>query len=264
MSGAKPPPETSEGTVGTGKAVASLVLGIMSIPFSVFILGGALGLIAVVLAAAHLRRSRLLRGIATSGAILGCVGLLATTSMGWFWWRAVRNVRGTTLQANAKATGPFSAWEGVGAPDFTVTTLNHGTLRLTDLRGKRVVLNFWATWCPPCRREIPHFVRLSQEVPAEELVILGLSDEEPHRLVPFVRQQGIRYMVASIKNLDLPSPYRDVQSIPTTFFVDRNGVIQTVLEGYRDYESLRGAAVAQDFVGTVREAPSRVDRTELR
>jgi peroxiredoxin len=144
-------------------------------------------------------------------------------------------------------------WQGVRAPDFSTTSLDGKQIRLADLRGKRVVLDFWATWCPPCVKEIPHFVRLVNDPDAKDLVVVGISNEEKDRLAKFVKDKGINYSIASVEDKDLPSPYKDVRSIPTTFFVDRNGVIQTVFQGYHDYEALKAVALAEDFKGVVKE-----------
>jgi len=109
-----------------------------------------------------------------------------------------------------------------------------------------VILDFWATWCPPCVKEIPHFVELRKTTSPDELVILGISDESPEILRAFVPKHNINYPIFSAS--DLPEPFPLVTSFPTTFFIDRNGVIQQVLEGYHDFDILKTNAIGPDYV----------------
>ena len=108
-------------------------------------------------------------------------------------------------------------WDGALAPDINVKTLDGQTVELSKLRGKRVVLDFWATWCPPCVKEIPHFIRLFNETSRDQVTVLGISSEDESTLKPFVKKHAIGYLIASAK--DLPSPYKDVQSIPPPFLL---------------------------------------------
>jgi thiol-disulfide isomerase/thioredoxin len=117
-----------------------------------------------------------------------------------------------------------------------------------------VVLDFWATWCPPCVREIPHFIRLHNETSRDDLIIVGISSEADSKLKPFVKKYGVSYPIASAN--DLPSPYSDVRAIPTTFFIDRQGVIQSVLVGYHELKELKTRAQSPDFKGEPKSAPA--------
>jgi thiol-disulfide isomerase/thioredoxin len=144
-------------------------------------------------------------------------------------------------------------WEGVRAPDFTVTTLDNQPFTLSQFKGKRVVVDCWATWCAPCWKEIPHLNQLAKENPKEELVIIGISHEEHDVVSEFAGKNNIGYPIATADNL--PPPYGEVSSLPTTFFIDRNGVIQSVLVGYHDLDQLRREATAPDYTGTVKDKP---------
>jgi peroxiredoxin len=126
---------------------------------------------------------------------------------------------------------------------------------LSQLKGKRVVLDFWATWCPPCKKEIPHFIMLANEVKSDNLVIIGISSEDKSVLKNFIEKTGINYPIASAD--DLPLPFAQISSVPTTFFIDRNGIIQNVLVGYHDYDTLKANATAENYQGELKTAPIR-------
>lgn len=129
------------------------------------------------------------------------------------------------------------AWQGVRAPDFSVTNLDGRAIQLADLKGKRVVLNFWATWCPPCLEEIPNFVKLRSATSSTNVVVIGISTDDLTAQKAFAQQHGVNYPFTLLQ--DMPSPYQDVDGIPVTMFIDRNGVIQHVLFGPQDFQTWR-------------------------
>ncbi len=237
-----------------GLAIASLVLGILSLVLSFLILGGILGLIGLALGVAHLVKKRRTDGMARWGVALSVLGLIASIGFAILYYSAYQKFTKLMQSSSQSAEVDFTKWEGVIAPDISVTTLDGRTMKLSELKGKRVVLDFWATWCPPCVREIPHFIQLFSQTARDDLVIVGISDEDVKKLREFVKKQGINYPIASAKNL--PSPYADIQSIPTTFFIDRKGVIQTVAVGYHEYSDLKRDALATDFPGEPKPAPA--------
>ena len=250
-----PAPEKEMNPIGL--AITSLVLGIVSIVLSLFLVGGILAIIGFILGGVHLKKRTTFRTMAAWGVILSIVGRLATVGMGVLYYQGYKQIKAAMNGGEDENGVALEAWQGVSAPDFTVTTLDGKPIRLADLRGKRVVLDFWATWCPPCVKEIPHFIQLVNDADAKDLIVVGISSEAKDKLTRFVKEKGINYSIASEK--DLPSPYQDVRAIPTTFFVDRNGVIQTVFQGYHEYEALKAAALAEDFKGEVKEKPEAKD-----
>jgi peroxiredoxin len=120
------------------------------------------------------------------------------------------------------------------APDFALKDLNGGICRLADLRGKVVVLNFFATWCGPCRKEIPDFVRLYERFRDNGLEIIGVSlDHEGEAILrPFVKHYGINYPIV-LGTREVVLDYGGIKGVPTTFFIDRNGTISEYFVGLR-------------------------------
>jgi peroxiredoxin len=116
------------------------------------------------------------------------------------------------------------------APDFTLQTLDGASVRLSSLRGKVVLINFWATWCPPCVREIPRLVRVAETYKEEGLVVLGVNttfQDDPAKVQQFVRDHGIAYPVL-LDSEGMVSEKYPARLIPTTYLIDRSGkIVQT-------------------------------------
>ncbi len=114
---------------------------------------------------------------------------------------------------------------GSAAPDFTLASVGGGSKSLSDYKGKVVMLNFWATWCGPCKREIPDFIEMQKAYRAKGFEIVGVSLDDPTataEVARFVKQQGINYDIV-YGNGEVAQAYGGVQSIPTTFLIDREG-----------------------------------------
>ncbi|MCS6884503.1 MAG: TlpA disulfide reductase family protein [Acidobacteriota bacterium] len=114
--------------------------------------------------------------------------------------------------------------------DFSLKTLDGETVGLSEFKGKILILNFWATWCPPCRKEIPDLIAVQKAYKDKGVVILGVAvDEELDDVRSFVRKYEINYMVA----LDDGSIFSqwEGEGIPLTFFIDRRGRIKNRSEG---------------------------------
>ena len=119
------------------------------------------------------------------------------------------------------------------APDFTL----NDAVSLADYRGKVVIIDFWATWCPPCRKGIPDFVSLQKEFGDDKLVILGVNLDQgrPDQIVPMVRQFADNYNInypVLMHDFKIVNAYGGIESIPTTFVVDKNGRVRQGVVGY--------------------------------
>jgi peroxiredoxin len=115
---------------------------------------------------------------------------------------------------------------GTQAPAFELADLTGKNVSSRDYEGKVVILDFWATWCPPCREEIPHFVQLQSKYQSQGLVIVGLSLDAGgvKDVAPFVEKHNVNYPML-IGNDDVAKAYGGVSAIPTTFVIDRQGKI---------------------------------------
>ncbi len=225
-------------------AVVSLTLGVVALLISPLIVGVVFAVVGVILGAVHLsKRTDAGRGLARAGTIVSAVAILATAGIAAGYYQMYKNFR-AVMEGMGGGTD-YTAFVGTEAPDFSVTALDGTAVKLHDLRGKHVVVDFWATWCGPCRMMIPHLVQLASEH-RDDLVILGISSEEESELRAFAEEHGINYLVASFDESTLPEPFNLVQAYPTTFFINPAGAITSVDVGYTDYEHLKAAI----FTGT--------------
>lgn len=123
------------------------------------------------------------------------------------------------------------------APDFTLKDLRGNLVRLQDLKGKVVFLNFWATWCPPCRLEMPAMEQLHKEFSDQGLVVLAVNfRESPDEIKPFLKQHGLTFTALLDEEEKAFGLYR-AWSLPTTFLTNRSGEIVGKVIGYRDWHS---------------------------
>jgi peroxiredoxin len=145
--------------------------------------------------------------------------------------------RGATLPVavattTGSETGAKIGWKmGEQAPDFTLTTTEGHDIRLSDYRGKNVILNFWATWCGPCRYEIPVFKSLNDNLAKLGIVVLAVSTLDSfENAVAYARYNNLNFIIP-VDPLGTVSGYYNVRGIPTTFFINAKGVITSVKIG---------------------------------
>jgi cytochrome c biogenesis protein CcmG/thiol:disulfide interchange protein DsbE len=136
---------------------------------------------------------------------------------------------------NSETTGGQipSPREGFLAPDFTLDQLNGGQIRLADLRGKVLLINLWATWCPPCRAEMPAIQRVyeaNRGLGFEVLAVNMTHQDSEQSAAAFVEQHGLTFPVLLDRTGQVGRLYL-MRALPSTFLVDREGVIQQVMIG---------------------------------
>lgn len=136
---------------------------------------------------------------------------------------------GAAVDAEAKLLAA-----GVAAPNWTLKRIDGSTLSSEELKGKVVVVDFWATWCPPCRAEIPGYVEMQKELEAQGLVIVGISLDQrgPKVVQDFAAQYRINYPLV-MADQDIVEAFSNlrgidggVEAIPTTFLIDRDGQVR--------------------------------------
>jgi len=132
---------------------------------------------------------------------------------------------GIRMARNNRANGPAKGQLiGQLAPDFELPALDGKNLRLSDLRGKAVLLNFWATYCGPCKIEMPWFVELQKEYGPQGFQIVGVAmdDASTEDIAKFAKEMGVNYPILIGKE-SVGQSYGGVSVLPTTFFLDRDG-----------------------------------------
>jgi peroxiredoxin len=135
----------------------------------------------------------------------------------------------TALQAASAPVAPAR-----GAPDFTLPTLGGPNLRLQEQRGRVVLVNFWATWCGPCRVEMPHLNRLYDKYRDAGFVLLAVNiDEDPKTAANLAAKLGMRFPVLLDTDKKVSRLY-DLSAMPSTMLIDRDGRVRYTHRGYRD------------------------------
>ncbi len=134
---------------------------------------------------------------------------------------------------------PTTAAAGRTAPDFELKDINGKMVKLSDFRGKAVVLNFWATWCAPCKTEIPWFEDLQNRYGSQGLAVVGvaLDDSGDSEIAQFAKEMKMNYPVLLGKE-ETSDLYGGVDALPTTFYIDRNGKIITSVPGLIDRKEI--------------------------
>ena len=141
----------------------------------------------------------------------------------------------TFIAAGCKKKEPEPPPGGKPAPSFTLQDLKGNQISLSDFKGKVVVLDFWATWCPPCVKEIPHFIELYEQYKDKGFAMVGISlDYQGISVVKsFARKYQVNYPILMTDG-QVDKAYGGITSIPTTFVIDSAGNIRQKYVGYRD------------------------------
>jgi cytochrome c biogenesis protein CcmG/thiol:disulfide interchange protein DsbE len=122
---------------------------------------------------------------------------------------------------------------GFSAPDFTLMTPSGKSYTLSKLRGQAVLVNLWATWCPPCRAEMPTIEKMYQEYKDQGFIVLAVDmtyQDDPFAVVPFTKEFGLTFPILLEETGDVAAAYQ-LRSLPSSFFINRTGIISEVVIG---------------------------------
>jgi peroxiredoxin len=137
-------------------------------------------------------------------------------------------------RSNGSNIGPVAApQQGKMAPDFVLKTTSGETVSLSDYRGQAVLINLWATWCPPCREEMRSIEKIYGEYKDQGFVVLAVNmtrQDNPERVMSFVAGQGLTYPILLDETGDFENTYQ-MRALPTSFFIDGDGIINEVVLG---------------------------------
>ncbi len=182
------------------------------------------------------------RGLGGSGGVRSVIvsfAILAIIVGGLWYWEQRSDIAiedggygVIELPAAKNITGRKPVAEvGRAGPDFLLETPQGGTLRLSDLQGQPVLLNFWATWCPPCREEMPELVAAYERYRGQGMVIVGVNlQEADEKVLEFALEFGVAFPLVIDRSSQVGEVWRldgPVRGIPTSYFIDASGVIRS-------------------------------------
>lgn len=148
----------------------------------------------------------------------------------------------------ASTPGNISAPQaGFTAPDFTLKTPDGEEYTLSELKGSAVLINLWATWCPPCRAEMPAMQNMYQEYKDQGFIILAVNmtyQDNPLAVVPFVKEYGLTFPILLDETGDVGKAYQ-LRSLPSSYFINRYGIITEVVIGGPMSEALLRTRIEQ-------------------
>jgi cytochrome c biogenesis protein CcmG/thiol:disulfide interchange protein DsbE len=145
---------------------------------------------------------------------------------GWIWLS--RTPPGSTTSGNIPVPR-----QGFLAPDFSLQTPDGQILNLAEFRGRPILINLWASWCPPCKAEMPDLEQVYKDYQSEGFIILGVNatnQDDPGKAISFAKEYGLTFPILFDMDGKVSQLYQ-LQALPTSFFVDKNGVIQDVVIG---------------------------------
>ncbi len=152
--------------------------------------------------------------------------VLLTLGFVWIFVSADRSSTSTSGQIPAPQ-------QGFLAPDFELKTPTGESIKLSDLHGQAVLVNLWATWCPPCRTEMPSIEKAYQEYKDQGFTVLAVNmtyQDDPFAVVPFINKQALTFPILLDETAEMADAYQ-LRSLPSSYFIRRDGIINEVVIG---------------------------------
>lgn len=202
--------------------------------------GAAMAVVGIALYGAQLYfkeplGSRMSGNLLSAAVVLGLVAVLVNN-----YWLSDGGLRDSGPQSTGVRVGQLAA-------DFTLTALDGSPVQLSDYHGKPVLLNFWATWCPPCKAEMPHLEKFWQEARRQGIAVLAVNltdtEQSADHVARFIRDRELTMPVALDRDGHASRLYR-VRAYPTSFIIDAGGTVRRVYQGAIDYDTMRKAISA--------------------
>ena len=172
------------------------------------------------------------------------IGLTITLVALCVFWTFLSRV---PVSATTDGAPPPSPREGFSAPDFSLELLGGGQVTLSELRGKVVLVNLWASWCPPCRAEMPAIERVYRSYKDLGLVVLGVNttnQDSESAAASFVQEMGLSFPIPLDRSGAVSASY-NLRGLPSSYFIDRQGIIRSVVVGGPMSEALIQSKVEQ-------------------
>ncbi len=161
----------------------------------------------------------------------------------WGIYDYSKDQTGTSSQQQTSRETKIGIKKGYTAPDFELLNLDDEPVKLSDFAGKKVILNFWATWCPPCRAEMPHMEKFYTDHEKDVVVLaVNLTNTEKNRanVSDFIEDFGLTFPIVMDEEGDVSSSYQ-VVAYPTSYIIDSQGIIQNIYQGAINYEMMNKA-----------------------
>lgn len=156
------------------------------------------------------------------------IAYLILLGLGLVW--IYLSVDGTNTSPAGTVAAPQ---QGFLAPEFSLKTASGETIKLSDLRGQAILVNLWATWCPPCREEMQSIEKVYQEYRDEGFTVLAVNmtyQDDPDLVLPFVKEQGLSFPILLDETGGMANAYQ-LRSLPSSYFIRRDGTINEVVIG---------------------------------
>ena len=193
-----------------------------------------------------MRQRRVVNKLNETPRMLGVISVVLTLGMAWIWFSSAPS----STTTDGKIPSPR---EGFLAPDFTLESQSDSEVTLSDLQGSVVIINLWASWCPPCRAEMPALQNVYEQYldrGVEVLAINTTNQDNEGDAIAFVREVGLSFPILFDRTGEVSRKYQ-LRAMPSTYFVDPEGVIRKVILGGPISEATFQTAVEE----LLREAP---------